>query len=125
MFYIVEQEEKLDNLSKLVKLGCYVDVISNNDYYHPGLSSTIAVYIRMLNSKHGYIIPIDHDEGLNIDKDRVYGLLLKASKLYTLDKKNLLYHFNLQGAIDLSLVYSMTKYDRLEYSKDNSNINHF
>ena len=125
MFYIVEQEEKLDNLSKLVKLGCYVDVISNNDYYHPGLSSTIAVYIRMLNSKHGYIIPIDHDEGLNIDKDRVYGLLLKASKLYTLDKKNLLYHFNLQGAIDLSLVYSMTKYDRLEYSKDNSTINHF
>jgi len=81
VFYIVEQEEKLDNLSKLVKLGCYVDVISNNDYYHPGLSSTIAVYIRMLNSKHGYIIPIDHDEGLNIDKDRVYGLLLKASKL--------------------------------------------
>jgi hypothetical protein len=125
VFYIVEQEEKLDNLSKLVKLGCYVDVISNNDYYHPGLSSTIAVYIRMLNSKHGYIIPIDHDEGLNIDKDRVYGLLLKASKLYTLDKKNLLYHFNLQGAIDLSLVYSMTKYDRLEYSKDNSTINHF
>ena len=79
----------------------------------------------MLNSKHGYIIPIDHDEGLNIDKDHVYGLLLKASKLYTLDKKNLLYHFNLQGAIDLSLVYSMTKYDRLEYSKDNSTINHF
>ena len=125
MFYIVEQEEKLDNLSKLVKLGCYVDVIPNNDYYHPGLSSTVAVYIRMLNSKHGYIIPIDHDEGLNVDKDRVYELLLKASKLYTLDKKNLLYHFNLQGAIDLSLVYSMTKYDRLEYSKDNSTINHF
>ena len=125
MFYIVEEEEKLQRLENLVKLGCYVDVISTNDQYHPKLTSTVAVYIRMNNSKHGFIIPINHDEGLNIDKDRVYQLLSKASKLYTLDKKNLLYHFNLQGAIDLSLVYSMTKYDRLEYSRETPTINHF
>ena len=125
MFYIVEQNEKLENLSNLIKLGCYVDIISTNDLYHPKLTSTVAVYIRMINSKHGYIIPIDHDEGLNIDKDRVYTMLSKASKLYTLDKKNLLYHFNLQGAIDLSLVYSMIKYERLEYSRETSTINHF
>lgn len=125
MFYIVEEEEKLIRLENIVKLGCYVDVISSNDYYHPRLTSTVAVYIRMKNSKHGYIIPINHDEGLNVDKNRVYELLLKANKLYTLDKKNLLYHFNLQGAIDISLVYSMTNYDRLEYSRETSTINHF
>ena len=125
MFYIVEQNEKLVNLSNLIKLGCYVDIISTNDLYHPKLTSTVAVYIRIINSKHGYIIPINHDEGLNIDKDRVYNMLSKASKLYTLDKKNLLYHFNLQGAIDLSLIYSMTKYERLEYSRKSSTINHF
>ena len=81
MFYIVEQNEKLENLSNLIKLGCYVDIISTNDLYHPKLTSTVAVYIRIINSKHGYIIPINHDEGLNIDKDRVYDMLSKASKL--------------------------------------------
>jgi len=118
VFYIVEQKDKLKNLENLVRLGAYVDVISTNEYYHPKLNSVVAIYLRLINSEHGYIIPIDHSEGLNIDKDRVYSILLKAKKLYTLDKKNLLYYFNLQEAIDLSLLYSMKKYDKLEYSHD-------
>jgi len=125
VFYIVEQEDKLQNLQNLIKLGVYVDVISSNDYYHPKLTSTVAVYIRLVDSHHGYIIPINHDEGINVSKDRIYELLLSASKLYTLDKKALLYHFNLQDAIDLSLLYSMTNYERLEYSKELSTINFF
>lgn len=125
MFYIVEQESKLENLQRLSKLGMYVDVISSNDLYHPKLSSTVAVYVRLLDSHHGYIIPINHDEGLNVSKERVYQLLLSASTLYTLDKKNLLYHFNLQDAIDLSLLYSMTNFEKLEYSRENNTLNHF
>lgn len=125
MFYIVEQESKLENLQRLSKLGLYVDILSSNDLYHPKLTSTIAVYIRPVNSKHGYIIPINHDEGLNIPKDRVYSILTSASKLYTVNKKELLYHFNLQEAIDLSLLYSMKKYDRLEYSRENNTLNYF
>jgi len=118
VFYIVEQESKLENLQRLSKLGLYVDVISSNDLYHPKLTFTVAVYIRPVNSKFGYIIPISHDEGLNVEKERIYRILLSTTKLYTLDKKQLLYHFNLQEAIDLSLLYSMTKYSRLEYSHD-------
>ena len=125
MFYIVEEESKLQSLEKLVRLGCYIDVISSNDLYHPKLTTTVAVYVRLLKSDHGYIIPINHDEGLNVDKNRVYELLLKANSLYTLDKKNLLYHFNLQGAIDISLLYSMVKYERLEYTKENNTLNYF
>ena len=125
MFYIVEKEDKLVSLEKLARLGLYVDVISTNNLYHPKLTSTVAVYIRLLGSEHGHIIPIEHDEGLNVSKDRVYGILKKASKLYTLNKKELLYHFNLQEAIDLSLLYSMVKYDRLEYSSENNTLNYF
>jgi|TARA_R100000027_G_scaffold1824_2_gene2028 DNA polymerase I-like protein with 3'-5' exonuclease and polymerase domains len=125
MFYIVEEEKKLNSLENLVKLGCYVEVITSNDFYHPKLTTTVAVYIRMVNSKHGFIIPIDHDEGLNVDKDRVYEILSKANKLYTINKKKLLYHFNLQKAIDLSLLYSMNKFDRLEILTNNSTINFY
>lgn len=125
MFYIVEEESKLQSLQNLVRLGCFVDVISSNDLYHPKLTSIVAVYIRLLKSDHGFIIPINHDEGLNVDKNRVYELLKSTSKLYTLNKKDLLYHFNLQGAIDISLLYSMTYYERLEYTKENTTLNYF
>lgn len=125
MFYIVEEESKLVNLENLVRLGCYVDIIPTHDLYHPKLTSLVAVYIRLLKSDYGYIIPIDHEEGINIDKDRIYSILSKSSKLYTLDKKKLLYYFNLQEAIDISLLYSMVKYDKLEISKSNSTVNYF
>ena len=125
MFYIVEENNSLDAIQKLIRLGCYVDVISSNFNYHPKLSSTVAVYIKLLHSDKGYIIPINHSEGLNVDKDRVYSILSSTEKLYTLNKKELLYHFNLQGAIDLSLLYSMSKYDKLEYSRLNKLINPF
>ena len=125
MFYIVEEESKLQALGKLVRLGCYIDIISTNDYYHPKLTSTIAVYIRLLNSNHGYIIPINHDEGINIDKDRIEELLSKSNKLYTLDKKKLLYHFNIPGVIDISLLYTMVNYERLQYDRETPTLNYF
>ena len=125
MFYIVEQESKLENLQRLSKLGLYVDVISSNNLYHPKLTYTTAVYIRPVHSKHGFIIPIDHSEGVNVTKERVYDILYSTTKLYTLNKKELLYHFNLQEATDLSLLYSMTHYDRLEFSRDNTTLNYF
>ena len=125
MFYIVEQESKLSQLQSLAKLGLYVDVISSNSMYHPKLTSTVAVYVHPIEGDTGYIIPINHDEGINIAKERVYELLSSTDKLYTLDKKNLLYHFNLQKAIDVSLVYSMTYYDRLEFSRENNSLNFF
>ena len=125
MFYITESDNQLNRLQQLSRLGAFVYVISSNDYFHPKLSSTVAVYLRPLTSKHGFIIPIDHTDGMNIDKNRVYELLQGFSKLYTINKKELLYHFNLQQSIDVSLLYSMVKFDRLEINRDNSTVNYF
>ena len=125
MFYIVETEIQLDKLEKLGRLGGYVDIISSNNNLHPKLNTTVAVYLRPVNSKHGFILPIDHDECINLSKDRVRDVLSKFTTLYTLNKKDLLYHFNLQQATDLSLLYSMTYYDRLDISKETSTLNYF
>ena len=122
MFYIVEKESKLVSLENFIRVGCFIHVISSNDFYHPKLTETTAVYIRMINSKHGFIIPINHNDGLNVDKERVYKILNKAQVIYTLNKKELLYHFNIQKAIDISLLYSMTSYNKLEYEKSLSTI---
>ena len=125
MFYISETDHQLERLQNLGRLGAFIHVISSNDNYHPKLANTLAVYVRPIDSKYGFIIPIDHEEGLNVKKERVYELLQSFSTLYTVDKKELLYHFNIQESIDLSLLYSMVKFDRLEYSKENSTINYF
>lgn len=125
MFYIVESDQQLEMLKSYSEKGGYIKVISSNDNYHPILTKTIAVYLRPLNHDEGYIIPINHDEGLNVNKNRVYEILKEYRTLYTLDKKELLYHFILKEATDISLLYSMTKYDRLELGKNNSTYNWF
>jgi len=125
VFYIVEKENCLNALQSLIKLGCFVDIIPSNYNYHPKLTSTVAVYIKLLTTEKGFIIPLTHTEGINVSKERVYELLSSTDKLYTLNKKELLYHFNLQSAIDLSLLYSMNKFDKLEYSRSSNIINSF
>ena len=122
MFYLLESQEQLEWLENQVQSPLYVDVVSTNDYFHSKLTTTVGIYIRPVEDSQGYFIPISHDDGLNVDKDRVYDILLKADKLYTLNKKTLLYHFNLQRAIDISLLYSMNLYKRLEFTSSNSTV---
>jgi hypothetical protein len=126
MFYIIESEEQQKNLISIIEgITCFVDIIPTNDFYHPKLTSTVGVYITPVVDTVGYIIPIRHSDCLIVNKDRVYELLKKPSTLYTLDKKDLLYHFNLQEAIDRSLLYSMQYYKKLEYKYNNSTIDWF
>ena len=125
MFYIVESDQQLDILKSYSEKGAYIKVISSNDNYHPLLTKTIAVYLRPLDHDEGYIIPINHDEGLNVEKNRIYDIIKQYKTLYTIDKKELLYHFILKDVIDISLLYSMTNYDRLELGRNNSTYNWF
>ena len=41
MFYIVESDSQIEKLKSYGKSG-YVEIISNNDYIHPKLSTTVA-----------------------------------------------------------------------------------
>jgi hypothetical protein len=126
MFYIIESLQQVNTLIKVVEdVTCFIEVIPTNDLYHPKLTTTAGVYIRPVTSTTGYLLPIDHSECINLEKDRVYDLLKKASSLYTLNKKTLLYHFNLQEAIDISLLYSMRYYKKLEYKSSNLTVDQF
>lgn len=122
-FYIIETDEQIQLLKNLGRKGGYVEVISSNDNYHPLLTTTVAVYLRPLDHHEGYIIPVSHDEGLNLSKDCVYDILKQYTTLFTLDKKELLYHFVLPSVTDISLLYSMTNYNRLELPRSNSTCN--
>ena len=124
MFYIVESESQLELLKKYIDTKTFIHPIPGNFEYHPKLTTTVALYIKPENEK-GFINPINHDEGLNVDKTRVYSILKSFKTLYCLDRKYLLYHFNLLNSYDISLLYSMINYDRLDLPGHNNTINYF
>lgn len=123
MFYIVESEEQLYTLDSFKDEKCYIEVISSNNNYHPKLTHTVAVYLRPISHHKGYIIPISHSEGLNVAKDRVSAILRTFQSLYTLDKKNLLYHFKLPEAIDINLLNTLTNFTKIEERKTTNTFN--
>ena len=125
MFYIVESDSQLSKLKEYKDTPAFIEAVPSNFLFHSKLTTTVAVYIRPLSCDKGFIIPIDHEEGLNVDKDRLYGILQEFTTLYTIDRKTLLYHFNLLNSNDISLLYSMVNYDRLELPNFSNGITYF
>ena len=84
MHYLIELQSQLDNID-LTQGQTYLEFIYGNDNTHPALAEVIAVYIKPHNDK-GYIIPINHPEALNWEKDLVFEWLLGGDFLVK-DKK--------------------------------------
>lgn len=114
MFYIVESEESLSKLELLVDQKWFIEVVTSNDNFHPQISKLVAVYVRPIledQREKGYIIPIDHPDGLGVSKERVWNILKKVKKIYIPDKKAGLYFFNFgKETYDIQILYSMTFY---------------
>lgn len=117
MFYIIENPKQLERLKVYKDFGCFLELIESNDSYHPKLTEVVAVYIRPIIDKgQGYIVPVNHDEGLNQNFDDICQVLKTFSKVYVRDKKRILYHY-LGGRelIDLSIKEAMIRFDQLDY----------
>jgi len=91
MFYIIEKQEQLSQLGPFKE--CYVNFIPHNDNYHPKLSELSLVYVRDIKHHKGYILCLDHNESFSLNKQEVFDWLLKADKLWVIDKKEALYWF--------------------------------
>ena len=93
MFYLIETKNQFQQLKEIVENNsyCWLDYIQGNDNTHPALAEIIAVYIKPKNDK-GYIIPINHPECINWDKNVVFNFL-SGHNFYVKDKKAAL-HIN-------------------------------
>jgi hypothetical protein len=128
MFYILERQDQLDKLDPFN--DCFVEFIQYNDNYHPKLSDLSLIYIRDLAQHKGYILCLDHNESFQLDKETVLRWLLdNTDRLFVLDKKQALYHFqhdyklfdiNFIKPIKLSVELPVVKhYYRTNYSAVN------
>ena len=116
MFYIAETAEQLNLLGNYKDV--YVDIVQGNDSYHPHLTSVVAVYIRPLLGTKGYIIPIAHSEGLNVDLEDVRELLSNYETVYVLDKKRFLYFFTNNNVLDVHLMHSLKTFTELQLPQE-------
>ena len=84
MFYLIETKDQLDKLKSKFNDTMYIEFIQGNDNTHPLLAEIIALYLNIDNT--GYIIPFNHLECINWDKEAILPMLVNYN-FRVLDKK--------------------------------------
>jgi hypothetical protein len=87
MFYLIETKNQLDQLKDELSSSDmpYLEFIQGNDNTHPALAEIIAIYLNI--NFESYIIPLNHPECINQNRDHVFSLL-QDFKFCILDKKS-------------------------------------
>lgn len=102
MFYIVETTQQFEDLKKEFSDKVYIDFMCTYTDEHYQTNELNTIYIRGLESSKGYIIPIEHYDGLcEISKEDIVEWL-NTLKIYTPDKKKYLHRINTKDVVDLS-----------------------
>ena len=97
MYWLVEDQNKIDILCKIQYKEAYVEIIPTSHSLHPIENSICALYIKPLNSLKGYIIPINHSETINFDIEEGEKILNSIEKIYVRDKKEFLHYLQLKN----------------------------
>jgi hypothetical protein len=100
VYFIIETEEQLRKLDPSEE--CFVNLITNNDNYHPLLANPLLVYYN--NGKKGYILCVDHSESFSIQFEKVKQFVESHKRVYVLDKKFHSYFFDHSQLIDVNFI---------------------
>jgi hypothetical protein len=86
MFYLIETSNQLEKLTDKLNasLSRYLEFIQGNDSTHPALAEIIAIYLEV--DGEDFIIPLNHTECINWDKDAILSVLANY-EFCVLDKK--------------------------------------
>jgi hypothetical protein len=103
MYWLVETEDQLQELSKFGYEEAFVEIIPYSNTIHPVENQVCAIYIKPLKSKKGFIASIDHSETLPLDIDKVKRVISNFERIYVRDKKEFLHYFVLKGLYDITL----------------------
>ena len=103
MYWLIETEKQLLELSKFGYEEAFVELIPYSNLIHPTKNQICAVYIRPLNSTKGFIASIDHNEALPLNINDVKSVLNAFKKIYVRDKKEFLHYLILKELYDITL----------------------
>jgi hypothetical protein len=115
VFWLVENNKQLQyfidvNKNKDIS-EVFVEVVQNNDLYHPSLTTPCLFYVRPIGYKKGFIFPINHNDSLSVDIKLLKELFDSFDTVYVRDKKATLYHFKHHNIQDLNFISNIEKLD--------------
>lgn len=104
MFWLIETNNKLEELrdKKLEKV--FIELIPLNNLIHPAINDVCALYIRGIYDTKGFLINISHTEATQCDLDKIYSLLGEFKDIFVRDKKEFLHYFLLKQLTDLHFI---------------------
>jgi hypothetical protein len=102
MFYIIETAEQLNEFFNIGHDKVFVESILFNDNIHPALNHISLLYIKPLVNDKGYILCLNHNEALKLNKTPITNLLASFKEIYVRDRKSFIYFFPLKNTIDIS-----------------------
>ena len=101
---IIENNKDLKKFLKEYKLKDSIIIpISSDERKHPLDTDVCLLYVHTFDEE--YILPLRHNECLNIDMPN----LESKTKKYTIDKKRLLHFFDLDNVIDVTMLNYMNR----------------
>jgi hypothetical protein len=101
MYWLIENIEKIDILSRMGLKEAYVEIIPFTPNNHPIQNQISCVYIKPLIGNKGYMVSIEHSETISLDMIDVQFLLNSIEKIYTPDKKEFLHYLNHNNVVSL------------------------
>lgn len=111
MYFIIETEAQLQKLEQSEE--CFVNLILNNDSYHPLLASPSLVYYN--NGKKGYMLCVQHSECFSMSFERIKQFIQSHQRVYVLDKKFHSYFFDHSYLIDVNFTILDRSNDLLKF----------
>jgi hypothetical protein len=104
MYWLIEDERKIDILTRMQLKEAYVEIIPTSPTKHPVENNVSCVYIKPLDGSKGHMVNVEHFEALHVDIELIYNLLNSIEKIYVIDKKEFLHYFYHQNIISLDLL---------------------
>jgi len=93
MYWLVEDEEKINILTRMQIKEAYLEIIPTSHTLHPVENNVSCVYVKPIDKSKGYMVSVNHSEAFCIEIELVYNLINSIEKLYVVDKKEFLHYF--------------------------------
>lgn len=106
MYFIVETVDQLKKLE--VSKECFLQVITNNNNYHPKLSKPSLFYYR--TKSKGYILSVDHPDCFSITIEEINAFFKKHDTVYLIDKKYHSHFISTDNCVDM-LFFNNKRYE--------------
>ena len=104
MYWLVEDEEKINILTRMQIKEAYLEIIPTSHTLHPVENNVSCVYVKPIDKSKGYMVSVNHSEAFCIEIELVYNLINSIEKLYVVDKKEFLHYFFHKNVVSLNML---------------------